>query len=82
MKPQKQFSLSPLLLLPLVLTAFFVAGCAKPTPPPMATETPAQINQDIKDHAASYKAFRESHPNAYTAPAGQPQAGQPQSGGQ
>ncbi len=75
MKSRKQFPLLTLLLLSSALTAFFVAGCSKPTPPPMATETPDQMNQDIKNQAAKYKAFRESHPNAYQAPAGQPQAG-------
>ncbi len=77
MKSRKQFLLLPLLLLPFALTAFFVAGCSQPAPPPMATQTPAQMNQSIQDQAAKYKAFRESHPNAY-----QPQSGQTQGGGQ
>lgn len=68
MKSRKKTPLLTLLLLALALTAFFVVGCSKPQPPPMATETPAQMNQGIKDQAAQYKAFRESHPNVYQSP--------------
>lgn len=72
MKIRKQFLILTLLVLPSASSVLLLTGCSKPAPPPMATQTPAEMNQSVKDQAAKYKAFRESHPNAY----------QPQSGGQ
>jgi hypothetical protein len=51
--------------LTLFAIAAAVTGCAKQTPPPIATESPAQMQQSIQNHAQSYEAFMRSHPNAY-----------------
>jgi hypothetical protein len=47
----------------LTLMPLIAAGCARQAQTPMATETPAQMQQGIQQHVQSYEAYARTHPN-------------------
>jgi outer membrane lipoprotein-sorting protein len=55
----------PIVLL-LALLCSLMSGChSTKNQPPLATETPAQMQQAIKNAASKYAKFRQSNPNIY-----------------